>query len=64
MDSLPSNECKKVNDPSGLGREAPEFEKFMTPKALGYFPNWLLDALHFVDGSGRCGLQEGFLTQS
>lgn len=60
MDSIPSNECKKVNDQSALGKGAPEFEKCMTPKDCVISPT----GLHFVEGIGTCGLQEGFLIQS
>lgn len=42
VDSIPSNECKKVNDPSGLGRGAPEFEKCMTPKHYVISPTGFL----------------------
>lgn len=38
VDSIPSNECKKVNDLSALGKGTPEFEKCMTPKHYAISP--------------------------
>lgn len=60
VDSIPSNECKKVNDLSALGRGPPEFEKYMTPKHCVIFPAGFLMPCIFWTAVADVGSKRGF----
>lgn len=60
MDSIPSNECKKVNDLSALGRGAPEFEESMTPKHCDISPIGFLMPCILWTAVADVGYKRGF----